>query len=141
VDPIATTTAVAGVPAGHEVRLVGVGKVFTYSYSLSWESHTDTVTGHSYSDRRDYRRDNDDDHRGVSERDRKHEDRRRDDRNHRDYDHRDTRREPPRKDDSQDRPVDERGSKTEDRPTKADAVRPQGGEWTRFPSFHSLHSA
>lgn len=131
VDPIATTTAVAGVPAGREVRPVGVGKVFIYS--LSWETHTDAATGHSYSDRRDYRRDNDDDHRGASERDRRHEDRRRDDRNHRDYDHRDTRREPPRKGDSQDHPVDERDSRTEGRPPKADAVRPQGGEWAYSP--------
>lgn len=32
-DPIAATTAVAGVPAGHEVHLAGVGKVFIYSPS------------------------------------------------------------------------------------------------------------
>ena len=135
---IAATTAVAGVPAGHEVRPVGVGKVFIYS--LYWETHTDTATGHSHSDRRDYRRDNDDDHRGASERDRRHEDRRRDDRSHRDHDHRDARREPPRKDDSQDRPVDERDSRMEDRPPKADAVRPQGGEWTHFPFDTSLYT-
>ena len=32
-DPIAATTAAVGVPAGHEVRPVGVGKVFIYFLS------------------------------------------------------------------------------------------------------------